>query len=1221
MNVLSVEFNAALAPIIEGNLRDRGGGTLSVEPVTTVAEALAAAAAMPDGAILFDLDRPDGAGLEALRTLRRHAPQLPIIAISARTDDGFTAQALTAGAEDCLSKEDLSGPLVEQSLRHAIERRALRDQSRSQEREAQALKKRFLDCASASSGWFWEMGPDLRFTWFSEGWQSVFNQPTLAAIGKSREDLRQPDENDKAWCDHLADLEAHRPFRDFRYQAKIDETRTIWVRIDGLPYYDEDGTFLGYRGTGSDITAQIEAERSDAKHRGLLKDAVDAITDGFALYDADDRLVLCNSSYRSSLSAIADLLKPGVTRGTLLKALVERRQVIIPDGQDAAEWLLEQTTRKFNKHDISIQRKNDGQWFEVRRYETHDGGHVLIRADITAQKRYEEELRKLSMAVEQNPAGVFITDLNGTIEYANPAFEKLTGYTSEEAVGKNPRILQSGKTSPQTYKSLWNTIRAGRVWRGEILNKKKSGEEFWEYATVGVITDDDGTATHYVAIKEDISERKIIDEQLQYRCRELQIIGGILSAAMSSNDVGGASLTDILNLALETIVCKSAKTINYAARLFKFDSKSRHFSIIAESSNGIDSYDVSTRIPIDTCLCGNTEKSCKLFSLEHHGYNPTENSGFCSLLANGGEVLGALTLQISGDHVLSPSEINFLSTAAETLTTIISQRKSEKALRGSETRFRSITEAANDGILSFDNSLAIRSWNEAAERMFGYTADEAIGSNVKMIWPDLQDIMRSEKWQTLGLPTDREPAGATFEHNGTRKDGSEFPIEISLSSWMASGRREFTMIVRDISDRRNLEARLAQAQKMEAVGQLTGGVAHDFNNLLTVIVGNLGLAREHIGDDRVRKLVERAHTAGKHGADLISQLLAFSRTQALRPEDLDLNQVIGETTKLLGRTLGETVDIQIEAARPLWFVFCDPVQLRNALVNLSINARDAMPDGGTLTIATCNSQVDPGDLDPRSELPPGDYVRLSVTDTGTGMSPDILSRVFDPFFTTKEVGKGSGLGLSMVYGFVKQSGGHVEIDSEEGIGTSVRLYLPRALTADIDDELPLLERAVDTVDSGTVLVVEDDPHVRDTSVAVLEALGYDCLEAEDGHSALRVLEQRPEITLLFSDVIMPGGMTGPQLARQARARWPDLKILLTSGYARNAIPQNTDFDDGIELLPKPYDCVELSEALRRLGPDRPAARGKAVLGLAGSVDPRAAAQPDALAAVPPAPGR
>jgi PAS domain S-box-containing protein len=380
--------------------------------------------------------------------------------------------------------------------------------------------------------------------------------------------------------------------------------------------------------------------------------------------------------------------------------------------------------------------------------------------------------------------------------------------------------------------------------------------------------------------------------------------------------------------------------------------------------------------------------------------------------------------------------------------------------------------------------------------------------------------------------------------------------------------------------RQNEEA-LRHSQKMEAVGQLTGGVAHDFNNLLQVIMGNLETLRRNIPEDagRLVRATQNAMTGAKRAASLTQRLLAFARRQPLNPKPLDVNQMVGGMSELLHRTLGETISIELVRGAGLWTVEADQNELEAAILNLAVNARDAMPEGGRLTIETANAHIDDIYAARHAEVNPGQYVSLAVSDSGLGMDSDTIARAFEPFFTTKPVGKGTGLGLSQVYGFVKQSGGHVKIYSEPGQGTTVKIYLPRiadaATEADEGEALALPEGAAETI-----LVVEDDDAVRVYSVEILRELGYRVLEAHDGPSALRLLERQSQIDLLFSDVVLPGGMTGAQVAAEAARLKPGLKVLFTTGYARNAIIHNGRLDKGVELLTKPFTYADLASKVR-----------------------------------------
>jgi signal transduction histidine kinase len=388
--------------------------------------------------------------------------------------------------------------------------------------------------------------------------------------------------------------------------------------------------------------------------------------------------------------------------------------------------------------------------------------------------------------------------------------------------------------------------------------------------------------------------------------------------------------------------------------------------------------------------------------------------------------------------------------------------------------------------------------------------------------------------------------------------------------------------IRDITDRVKAEDRLRGAQRMEAVGQLTGGVAHDFNNLLQVIRGNLELLEPALeGQEVAQRRLRNALHGAERAAQLTRQLLAFARRQPLEPQVINLSRMFGEMSDLLRRTLGEGVEIETVVAGGLWNTVADPAQVESAILNLAINARDAMPGGGRLTIEITNATLDDAYVREVDELSAGQYVLIAVSDTGEGMSPEVRAKVFEPFFTTKVDGKGTGLGLSMVYGFVRQSNGHVQIYSEPGQGTTVKIYLPRAHQN---------EAAVATTSPGkaldgggkVILVVEDDDNVRASAVAVLESLGYSCREASDAESALAGLKSDMAVDLIFSDVVMPGPLKTRDFATQVETMLPGLPILFTSGYTDNAIVHHGRLDAGVALLSKPYTRDDLARKVAQL---------------------------------------
>jgi len=393
-------------------------------------------------------------------------------------------------------------------------------------------------------------------------------------------------------------------------------------------------------------------------------------------------------------------------------------------------------------------------------------------------------------------------------------------------------------------------------------------------------------------------------------------------------------------------------------------------------------------------------------------------------------------------------------------------------------------------------------------------------------------------------------------------------------------RRANESVAQQMEANERLQAQLQEAVKMRAIGQLTGGVAHDFNNLLTVILGNAEvLADELRSDPRLRALAEMTQSAAERGAELTNRMLAFARQQALEPRAIDANKLIAGMDGLLRRTLGEDQEIEVVRRAGLWPTMVDPSQLESALLNLAINARDAMPKGGKLTIETANAHVDDEYAASHDEVKPGQYTMISISDSGEGMSRETMERAFEPFYTTKGVGKGTGLGLSMVYGFVKQSGGHVKLYSEIGNGTTVKLYLPRA---DAVEAEAVTAAASERGGSETVLVTEDDDMVRAHVGRMLRDLGYTVIMASNGPEALKIVDSGAAFDVLLTDVIMPGGMNGRELADAAAVRRPGLKVLFMSGYTENAIVHHGRLDPGVQLLHKPYRRRDLAAKLRRV---------------------------------------
>ena len=750
--------------------------------------------------------------------------------------------------------------------------------------------ERFRDFAEAASDWFWETGPDMRFTYISERADGRFSFVPSSMIGRTRDEMMAPEMDPEQRQRHREDLEERRSFRDFHYVIDLPDGTRGHVRVSGKPHYDDDGTFLGYRGASMNVTAAFETRAA----RERLASIVEASPNFVATAQIDGRVLYINTAGRAMVG----------------------------------------------------------------------------------------------LSVDEDVTGLDILDL----------------YPPEFARRLRDEILPA--------------VMRGRNWSGEAALRRRDGRDV-----------------------------PMLQELIVHRDSE---------AAAPYLSIIAVDLTDRLD--------------------------------------------------------------------------------------------------------------------------------AERALRERERQYRAIFESASDGLLIFDADGRLAEVNPAGCAILGYDRTEMIGRpSDAFIHPD--DRYKLEEF--IGAV---QRSGSYYNRARlVRKDGSTVMVEAKGRSFTYNGAPHILAAARDVTERDALESRLQQAQRMESIGQLTGGMAHDFNNLLVVVLGSAELLVRRMANDlQGRQLAEAIVGASRRAADLTGRLLAFARRQSLRPEPVSLNALIADMEPILRRTLGEDIGIETRLDPDLWTTSADRAQLEAGILNLAINARDAMPEGGRLTIETRNVSVDRASVERLAEFAPGDYVVMSVTDSGVGMTPEVAGRAFEPFFTTKAPGRGTGLGLSMVYGFARQSGGQATIYSEPGIGTTVRLYLPRHGTPVAAAAAPAEDRSVAASTGETLLVVEDDDAVREFVVEQLRALGYRVLEASNGAAALMQFDAHPEVALLMTDVVMPGGMSGPQLAAEAVRRRPDLKVLFTSGYADPAVLARARLDPSAPMLAKPYRYAELVRAVRDALDRRPA---------------------------------
>ena len=849
-------------------------------------------------------------------------------------------------------------------------------------------------------------------------------------------------------------------------------------------------------------------------------------------------------------------------------------------------------------------RFRDGsyRWMRSRAYPRRDASGAIARwygttEDIHAVRAAEAALReseaRFRNAADQAPVMMWVTDPGRRCTYRNRRWYEYTGQAEADVPGLGWTGATHPEDSPAAEAAFLAASAARAPFRTEYRLRAADGGYRWMIDAASPRFGEDGAFLGYVGSVIDIDDRKRAEgrraalDELGARVRDLDdpaelsfAAAEVLGRALGVSRAGYGTI----DTAAETITIErdwNAPGIESLAGTLRFRD---YGSYIEDLKRG------------ETVVCEDAEtdprteataEALKAISARSFVNMPvTEQGGFVALLY----------LNHEAARGWSAEELAFVREAAERTRTAVERRRAEQELRGLAASLERQVErrtAERDRVWTNSRDLlavigaggVFRAANPAWAAILGYGPSEVVGrSFLDFVWP--ADAERTRRGLDEAAP---ESDLTGFENRCRHKDG--MPRWISWRTSFEGGLvyaygRDVTAEKEQAEALRVAEDQLRQSQKMEAVGQLTGGIAHDFNNLLTGITGSLELLGARIAQGRIMEVdryVAAAQGAAKRAAALTHRLLAFSRRQTLDPKPTDLNRLVAGMEELVRRTMGPEVAVEVVAAGGLWTTLADPNQLENALLNLCINARDAMPDGGRLTIETGNKWLDDHSARER-DVPPGQYVALSVSDSGTGMPPEVVQRAFDPFFTTKPLGMGTGLGLSMIYGFVRQSGGQVRIYSEPAQGTMVRLYLPRHLGAsDGAEEAAAQEMATPRAEQGeTVLVVDDEPTVRMLLVEVLEDLGYTAIEAADGKSGLRAVRSEARIDLLVTDVGLPGGMNGRQMAEAARQARPGLKVLFITGYAENAVLNHGHLEPGMHVLTKPFRIEALANRIKEL---------------------------------------
>jgi PAS domain S-box-containing protein len=754
----------------------------------------------------------------------------------------------------------------------------------------------------------------------------------------------------------------------------------------------------------------------------------------------------------------------------------------------------------------------------------------------TELARHAERERLYAAAVEHSDDAVITKTLDGIVTAWNPAAERIFGYPAAEMIGRNIEVIVPADRRDELHDILARVRRGEHVDHFETARIRRDGRRVEVSLSVSPVKSSTGEIIGAAKIARDIGDRRKAQADLVREIEERrQIFETSLDLILVTDRTGlilhvSPSAKDILGYTPDEMVGRNAIDFVHPGDLHNTRNEMR----VARSGRAMRNFE-------------------------------------CRYLHRNGHLV---TLTWTGVWS-EPVQKHFFSGRDMT-----EQKRAQEELRDSERMARGIVDTALDAFVQMDDTGTVIEWNPQAENIFGWRRDDAMGKRLAdLVIPDRYRTRHNEGLARFLHTGKASVLGRRLEIEAVRRDGREIKIELSVTALHRRQGYVFNAFVRDLTDKIVAEDHLRQAQKMETIGQLTGGIAHDFNNILTVITGTIEILEEGVAEDESLAAIARMiDEAALRGAELTQRLLAFARRQPLQPRNTDINTLIVDTAKLLRPTLGEHVEIESALEDDAWPALVDPSQLSNALINLAVNARDAMPVGGKLVLETGNVRLDEAYTSTYDDVAPGPYVMIAVSDTGHGIPAAIRDKVFEPFFTTKGVGKGTGLGLSMVYGFVKQSNGHIKIYSEEGHGTTIKIYLPRA--GEQAGEAAAEAAVALEGGSETILVVEDDPLVRSYVATQLNGLGYTTLTAANAAEALEYIDGVKDFDLLFTDVIMPGSLNGRQLADEAVRRRPGLKVLYTSGYTENAIVHHGRLDPGVLLLAKPYRKSDLARMVR-----------------------------------------
>ncbi|MFZ1109966.1 MAG: PAS domain S-box protein [Rhodomicrobium sp.] len=927
-------------------------------------------------------------------------------------------------------------------------------------------------------------------------------------------------------------------------ELRFVDGRSKFLLGNVLPLLDGAGEVRGAVAAYADITELKRTEtalRESEEHLRLALDAAGAGTWS---------TIPETGEFRSSDRALAlHGAAPG-TPMTLQKAL----ETVHPEDRPRVTDLFDRMVNAPEPFRVEVRMPlPDGsiRWVESRGEPRLISGRLVVNGllqDITDRKRAETALREseelLRAIIEHFPVPILLSREDRKILLVNPALTKLTGYTHSdiptrdewEAYAYREHAARIEKEVAEIFQREAPTDR-GAIW----VHTKTGDKRLWVIRTAPAGRDGAGKRLA-VTVALDITDRhKSAKEARGNRARLEAALASMADAVVISDTEGRYTHYNTAFASFHRLETKGE-------RLCALEDRNAAGDLFLPSGEYVPPRDW----PCPKALRGETAANVE-YLIRRPGGETYCSSNFAPIRDGNGEIIGAVV----------------------TARDITEQKRAEKRLRESEAQLRSIIDTAADAIVVVDEKGVIQSANRSTASIFGYSPEELIGRHASiLVAPRVQGGIDKFLAGFYGN------GSGIWEMEAQRKNGETVPLNVAIAEWKDSeGRRFFVGILRDLSESKRQEEALANARRLEAVGQLAGGVAHDFNNLLSVIAGNLELAADRIGDEAAGRLVSRALDAAEKGAALNRRLLSLASRRSLQPQSLNLNDRVEETAKLLTSIVGEHIAVVTDLAAGLWMAQADPGEVDSAMLNIAANARDAMPGGGRIEISTANVTLDEGSAGKlHSDARPGDYVCLTIADDGPGMTEDILGKAMEPFFTTKGPGAGTGLGLTSVASFARHSGGFSTISSAPGLGCTVRTYLPRCVQesagdAGIPDGLPL-------GDGELVLVAEDDDRVREMTLKRIEALGYAVAEARSGAEAIALLKSGAPVQLVLSDVVMPGGMTGYEVARWVASNRPDIKVIICSGYNEGDRTGANKPAQSLVTLGKPYSREQLARALR-----------------------------------------